>query len=85
MPPLKTVTCAWTCAAISTPCRGNRGGAQYWFARAVAASPSSVFAYADWGSMLLAQGKPDDAIAKFKRANQKGPHFADPLEGGARR
>ncbi len=61
--------------------QGNRGGAQYWFARAVAASPSSVFAYADWGSMLLAQGKPDEAIAQFKTANQKGPHFADALEG----
>jgi predicted Zn-dependent protease len=61
--------------------QGNGGGAQYWFARAVAASPSSVFAYADWGSMLLAQGKPDAAIAQLKTANQKGPHFADPLEG----
>ena len=61
--------------------QGNWSGAQTWFARAVAASPSSVFAYADWGSMLLARGKPDAAIAKFKLANQKGPHFADPLEG----
>jgi tetratricopeptide (TPR) repeat protein len=31
--------------------------------------------------MLLAEGKPDAAIAQFERANQKGPHFADPLEG----
>jgi len=61
--------------------QGNWGGAQTWFARAVAASPSSVFAYADWGSMLLAQGKPDAAIEKFKLANKKGPHFADALEG----
>ena len=30
---------------------------------------------------LLARGKPDDAIAKFTIANQKGPKFADPLEG----
>ena len=29
----------------------------------------------------MARGKPDDAIAQFKLANQKGPHFADPLEG----
>jgi hypothetical protein len=61
--------------------QGNWGGAQYWFARAVSASPSSVFAYADWGSMLLAQGKPSEAIRKYTFANQKGPHFADPLEG----
>ena len=31
--------------------------------------------------MLLAQGKPDEAIAQFTTASQKGPHFADPLEG----
>jgi tetratricopeptide (TPR) repeat protein len=61
--------------------QGNWGGTQYWFARAVAASPSSVQAYADWGSMLLAHGQPDAAIAQFKLGNQKGPHFADPLEG----
>jgi tetratricopeptide (TPR) repeat protein len=61
--------------------QGNWGGAQYWFARAAAAAPSSVFAYADWGAMLLAQGKPDAAIEKFTLANQKGPHFADALEG----
>jgi tetratricopeptide (TPR) repeat protein len=30
--------------------------------------------------MLLAQGDFDGAIAKFTLANQKGPHFADPLE-----
>jgi tetratricopeptide (TPR) repeat protein len=59
----------------------NWGGAQYWFARAVSASPSSVLAYADWGSMLLVQGKPDEAIAQFKLSNAKGPHFADALEG----
>ncbi len=58
----------------------NWGGAQYWFARAVSASPSSTVAYSDWGSMLLAQAKPDEAIEKFRLANQKGPHFADALE-----
>jgi len=30
---------------------------------------------------LLARGKPDAAIEKFKLANEKGPHFADSLEG----
>jgi len=51
-----------------------------WFARAVAAAPSVPFAYDDWGGMLLARGDADAAIAKFNLANQKGPHFADPLE-----
>ncbi|HWY65594.1 MAG TPA: hypothetical protein VNX61_10295, partial [Rhizomicrobium sp.] len=31
--------------------------------------------------MLLAQGKPDAAVERFMLASQKGPHFADPLEG----
>lgn len=34
----------------------------------------------DWGAMLLRKGDYDGAIAKFKLANAKGPHFADPLE-----
>jgi tetratricopeptide (TPR) repeat protein len=58
----------------------NWTGADYWFARAVALAPSIPFAYADWGAMLLQEGNYDAAIAKFKLANQKGPHFADPLE-----
>jgi tetratricopeptide (TPR) repeat protein len=58
----------------------NLGGATYWFARATAAAPSVPFAFADWGEMLLHEGKYDAAIAKFREANLKGPHFADPLE-----
>ena len=30
--------------------------------------------------MMLRKGDLDGAIAKFTIANQKGPHFADPLE-----
>ncbi|MBS0279136.1 MAG: hypothetical protein JSR81_16050 [Proteobacteria bacterium] len=58
----------------------NDVGAGYWFARAVKQAPDIPFAYADWGEMLLHEGKYDDAIAKFEAANRKGPHFADPLE-----
>ncbi|MGD0142311.1 MAG: hypothetical protein ABSC92_04065 [Rhizomicrobium sp.] len=58
----------------------NWSGAAWWFERAVAAAPSSPFAYTDWGAMLLAHGDYDGAIDKFRQANQKGPHFADPLE-----
>ena len=61
--------------------QGQHARADCWFARAVANAPSIPFAYADWGQALLARGQPDAAIAKFKLANQKGPHFADPLEG----
>ena len=59
---------------------GNWAGAAYWFVRAIDAAPSIPFAYTDWGAMLLVEGDTDSAIAKFKEANAKGPHFADPLE-----
>ena len=39
------------------------------------------FADTAWGQALLARGQSDAAIEKFKLANRKGPHFADPLEG----
>ena len=51
-----------------------------WFDGAVRAAPSVPFAYTDWGAMLVHKGDYDAAIAKFTLANQKGPHFADPLE-----
>jgi tetratricopeptide (TPR) repeat protein len=58
----------------------NWPGANYWFARAVSSAPSIPFMWADWGEMMLREGAPEAAIAKFKVANEKGPHFADPLE-----
>jgi len=58
----------------------NWGGADYWFARAVDEAPDPPFAYAEWGQMLLAKGDFESAIAKFREANAKSPHFADPLE-----
>ena len=60
---------------------GEHARADWWFARAVANAAAVPFAYADWGQALLERGRPDAAIEKFKLANQKGPHFADPLEG----
>jgi tetratricopeptide (TPR) repeat protein len=51
-----------------------------WFAKAGHDGPSLPFAYADWGQSLLARGRPDAAIEKFKLSSQKGPHFADPIE-----
>jgi cytochrome c-type biogenesis protein CcmH/NrfG len=46
-----------------------------------ARSPSIPFADTDWGMMLLQKGDAAGAIEKFRSANRKGPHFADPLEG----
>ncbi len=48
-------------------------------------APSLPFAEAEWGAALLAKGDADGAIAKETLANQKGPHFADPLEVWAKR
>ena len=54
--------------------------ANAWYARATGFAPSIPLAWSEWGEMLLRQGNLDGAIAKFTIANQKGPHFADPLE-----
>jgi tetratricopeptide (TPR) repeat protein len=72
------------------PCmraRGTIAGAEgNWIAAArdfsivASRSPDIPFADADWGVMLLRKGDYDGAIAKFREANRKGPHFADPLE-----
>jgi tetratricopeptide (TPR) repeat protein len=59
---------------------GKRQQAGWWFARIDSWQPSIPFADADWGEMLLANSDLDGAITKFKTANQKGPHFADPPE-----
>ena len=61
--------------------QGQTARADWWFARAEAIAPSLPFARAAWGQALLERGRPDAAIAQFTTANQKGPHFADPLEG----
>jgi tetratricopeptide (TPR) repeat protein len=60
--------------------QGNWNGSAYWFGHAAALAPSIPFAYADWGAMLMRKGDLDAAIAKFKLATEKGPHYADPIE-----
>ena len=67
--------------ALIAELEGQHARADYWFARAVAEGPSIPFAHEQWGRALLARGKPDEAIEKFKLSSKKGPHFADPLEG----
>jgi tetratricopeptide (TPR) repeat protein len=61
--------------------QGQHARADFWFARAEAMAPSLPFADALWGQALVKRGEPDAAIKKFKLSSQKGPHFADPLEG----
>src|SRR6185295_8796656 len=61
--------------------RGQNARADFWFARAAAAGPSFPFAHTQWGVALLARGKPDADIEKFKLSSEKGPHYADALQG----
>ncbi|NEX94967.1 tetratricopeptide repeat protein [Caulobacter sp. 17J65-9] len=59
---------------------GDWAGADHWFGQAVRQAPSLPFAYAQWGESLMARGRYDAAIARFKQAAEKGPRWADPLE-----
>jgi tetratricopeptide (TPR) repeat protein len=60
--------------------RGDWPSAQAWYAKAVTLAPSIPSGYYSWGVALARHGNLDDAAEKFKGANQKGPHWADPLK-----
>jgi len=60
--------------------RGDWAAAQEWYAKAVRLAPSIPSGYYSWGVALAKHGDLDGAAAKFKDANQKGPHWADPLK-----
>jgi tetratricopeptide (TPR) repeat protein len=67
--------------AMVAELKGDHARADWWFARSEAQTPSLPLTDLWWGVSLLKRGQPDAAIEKFTLANQKGPHFADPLEG----
>jgi tetratricopeptide (TPR) repeat protein len=67
--------------AMIAELEGEHARADWWFARSEAQTPSIPQTDLWWGQALLKRGQPDAAIEKFKLANAKGPHFADPLEG----
>ena len=60
--------------------RGNWLLAQQQYAAAVALAPSIPSSYFSWGEALARHGDLDGAIARFTDANQRGPHWADPLK-----
>jgi tetratricopeptide (TPR) repeat protein len=60
--------------------RGDRPGAQKAYADAVALAPDLPAAYYSWGVALARHGDLGDAAVKLKEANQRGPHWADPLK-----
>jgi len=60
--------------------RGDWPSAQAWYAKAVNLAPSVPSGYYSWGAALAKHGNLEGAAEKFKGANQKGPHWADPLK-----
>ena len=60
--------------------RGDWAGAQKAYADAVALAPDLPASYYSWGVALAHHRDLDAAAAKLKDANQRGPHWADPLK-----
>ena len=60
--------------------RNDWVGAQRAYANAVTLAPDLPDGYYSWGAALARHGDLDGAIAKLKAANQRGPHWADPLK-----
>jgi tetratricopeptide (TPR) repeat protein len=60
--------------------RGDWPGAQKAYADAVALAPDLPAAYFSWGVALTKHKDLSGAEAKLKEANQRGPHWADPLK-----
>jgi predicted Zn-dependent protease len=60
--------------------RNDWSGAQQAYANAVTLAPYLPAGYYPWGTALARHGDLDGAIVKLKAANQRGPHWADPLK-----
>jgi tetratricopeptide (TPR) repeat protein len=60
--------------------RADWTGAQKAYADAVSLAPDLPAAYYSWGVALANHGDLDGAAVKLKVANQRGPHWADPLK-----
>ena len=60
--------------------RKDWAGAQKAYASAVTLAPDLPAGYYSWGAALAKHGDLDAAIAKLQAANQRGPHWADPLK-----
>jgi len=60
--------------------RGDWQGAQEWYAKSVELAPDLPAGYFSWGIALAKHGDLAGAEAKLNIANQRGPHWADPLK-----
>jgi tetratricopeptide (TPR) repeat protein len=60
--------------------RSDWSGAQKAYADAVALAPDLPAGYYSWGVALAKRGDLAGAVVKLTAANQRGPHWADPLK-----
>jgi tetratricopeptide (TPR) repeat protein len=60
--------------------RGDWAGAQKAYTATVALAPDLPAGYYSWGVALAKHGDLGGAEAKLELANQKGPHWADPIK-----
>jgi tetratricopeptide (TPR) repeat protein len=60
--------------------RGDWKSAQEWYTKAVELAPDLPAGYYSWGIALAKHGDLVGADAKLEDANQRGPHWADPLK-----
>jgi tetratricopeptide (TPR) repeat protein len=60
--------------------RGDWAQAQKDYVAAVALAPSLPMAYQSWGLALMRHHDYQGAIEEFQAANQRGPHWCDPLK-----
>jgi tetratricopeptide (TPR) repeat protein len=60
--------------------RGDWPGAETAYAQTVALAPDLPAGYFSWGLALAKHGDLAGAAAKLAAANQRGPHWADPLK-----
>jgi tetratricopeptide (TPR) repeat protein len=59
--------------------KGDAAGADSWFAKAVAMTPSLPQASLEWGRIKLARDDKAGAIKLFQLAHKLGSHWAEPL------
>jgi tetratricopeptide (TPR) repeat protein len=60
--------------------RGDWKSAQEWYGKAIKLAPSIPSGYYSYGAALLKHGDLKGAEEQLKLANEKGPHWADPLK-----
>jgi tetratricopeptide (TPR) repeat protein len=69
--------------AVVAETRGDRAGADRWYAEAIRQGPSLPFAHEARGRARLARGDLEGALADFREASRRSPRWADPLTGWA--